>query len=481
MQQLRSVVQVPRARWSLTYDKESILELPTYSLANNPYTRDLHIKPGKGSFASVYSATKYNEALDNSVTQLSTFYALKVITITSSKKRKMARKEIDILTRLQNHPHRNVLRLEEAFFLEDPRTIILATQPYAPLSLERFFTKTLLYDREEWYEPHRLRPWPEITRQCLEGLHFLHTRDPPILHLDLKPQNILLWKFQDSNGPVVIQPIIADFGISSDLPIENSNQQGTLEYMSPEVLDGASQTIYSDMWALGCCFAQIFVLLYSGERALAELRDVIHEPDRPEYPPYLTRVRAILSRSDVGNHPHKAMQIFFQFQGMVSKMLHSRADYVLRPTTGVALAYHRDIEAHLQIKKLDISRLTICSVFGSKRVLGCRVLTRSTIGENIRVWKRDSKGQLPVICTGIWRFLMPFIRLSAPRFVYLTMAKDDSTDVKHIEYDFPSALSRKRKHSTYPIKLSADQATVNGTIQKLWKMEDWELDDSPRY
>ena len=229
------------------YDKESTMDIPSRPSGVYPYIIDQHIKPGEGSFASVYSATKNNQASDNSLYRPQAPYALKAMTITSRRKIEMVRNEIKILRRLQNHLHRNILRLEDGFFVEDSHTVFLATQPYAPLSLEKFFTKTLLYDREEWHEPYYLLQWPKIIRQCLEGLEFLHTQEPQILHGDLKPQNISLWKVQDPDGPVEIRPIIADFGISADRTVKHSDQQGTIEYMSPEVLDGASKSIYSDV------------------------------------------------------------------------------------------------------------------------------------------------------------------------------------------------------------------------------------------
>jgi serine/threonine protein kinase len=463
------------------------LRLQSRSSDTNPYTIDLHIKPGKGSFASVYSASKGNQASDNSVSQPNSSYALKVMTITSSKKSEMVRKEIQILRRLRNHSHRNVLQLEEAFYMEDPRTVVLATQPYAPLSLEKFFTKTLHYDREEWYEPHHLQPWPEIIRQCLEGLEFLHTQEPQILHLDLKSQNILLWKIQGPNGHVEIRPIIADFGISTDLPVEDSAQQGTLEYMSPEVLDGASQTIYSDIWALGCCFAQIFVLLYPGERSLVELREAIHNPDQRGFSKNLDKVNSMLYRSDGKNYSDKTLEIFVDFRKTISQMLHPGSNH-LRPTTQVALAYHQELEAHLEVTKLNISGLIICLKFGpmkvSSRVDGPNL---PSIGNLIIFCKRTSESQRSVISTGIWRALVLFLRPSTPRLVYLTMPKNEKTNVTHMEDDFPSTFSPKKSErqkidsrqpqvqSPYFMQLSTDQESVNRTIQILWKAEDLDL------
>ena len=417
------------------------------------------------------------------------------MTITSLGKIEMVRNEIKVLRRLQNHSHRNILRLEDEFFVEDSRTVFLATQPYAPLSLEKFFTKTLLYDREEWHEPFRLLQWPKIIHQCLEGLEFLHTQEPQILHGDLKPQNILLWKVQDPDGPVTIHPIIADFGISTDRTVKHSDQQGTVEYMSPEVLDGASKSIYSDMWALGCCFAQIFVLLYSGEQSLAKLRDAIHNPDQPGFSKNLNKVESMLKKPDGKNHSDQTLELFVDFRETVSGILHPNPNS-LRPTTQIALADLQELEARLEIPKLNISELTICFTFGpvkiSRRIDG-PVLRSIT---DLVIFCKDtaeSESQRSAVSFGVWRLLVFYIRPSIPRLVYLTMPKGEKTHVIHIEEELASTISSKKEskrkktestkllpQSPYISQISNSQQSVNDTIEDFWEVGTSRLANSSR-
>lgn len=69
-----------------------------------------------------------------------------------------------------------------------------------------------------------------FTRQCLDGLHYLHKNR--IIHRDIKPANILIDK-----GVIKL----ADFGASKRLDEELLNQTeqgifGTMLYMAPEVM-----------------------------------------------------------------------------------------------------------------------------------------------------------------------------------------------------------------------------------------------------
>ncbi|KAH8984945.1 kinase-like protein [Lactarius akahatsu] len=87
------------------------------------------------------------------------------------------------------------------------------------------------------------------------GLGFLH--DKSILHLDLKPGNVLLtW----DEGALIPRAMLSDFGTSRDMlqmPRVRSGNTGTLEYSSPESLPVPPHNTLpqtdskSDMWSLG--------------------------------------------------------------------------------------------------------------------------------------------------------------------------------------------------------------------------------------
>ncbi|XP_032614141.1 serine/threonine-protein kinase 17A isoform X1 [Hylobates moloch] len=98
-------------------------------------------------------------------------------------------------------------------------------------------------DREEAFKEKDVQ---RLMRQILEGVHFLHTRD--VVHLDLKPQNILL----TSESPLGDIKIV-DFGLSRIL--KNSEElreiMGTPEYVAPEILSYDPISMATDMWSIG--------------------------------------------------------------------------------------------------------------------------------------------------------------------------------------------------------------------------------------
>ncbi|KAF5383058.1 hypothetical protein D9615_004945 [Tricholomella constricta] len=94
-----------------------------------------------------------------------------------------------------------------------------------------------------------------LFQDVVGGLEFLHNKS--ILHLDLKPGNVLLtW----DEGKLIPRAMLSDFGTSRDMLQSSRNRSGntgTLEYTSPESLPspltGLLQQIDSkaDMWSLG--------------------------------------------------------------------------------------------------------------------------------------------------------------------------------------------------------------------------------------
>ena len=84
-----------------------------------------------------------------------------------------------------------------------------------------------------------------FIRQIVRGVHFIHSQN--ILHLDLKPFNIMFANPDDDYNLRII-----DFGLAEQMAEDEKQVKmtmcGTLEYMSPEVMDCKFASAASDMW-----------------------------------------------------------------------------------------------------------------------------------------------------------------------------------------------------------------------------------------
>ncbi|RXN04334.1 serine threonine- kinase 17A-like protein [Labeo rohita] len=98
-------------------------------------------------------------------------------------------------------------------------------------------------DRDEAFKEEDVK---RLMRQILEGVSFLHRNN--VVHLDLKPQNILL----TSESPLGDIKVV-DFGLSR---LMSSSQEireimGTPEYVAPEILNYEPISTATDMWSIG--------------------------------------------------------------------------------------------------------------------------------------------------------------------------------------------------------------------------------------
>jgi tRNA A-37 threonylcarbamoyl transferase component Bud32/tetratricopeptide (TPR) repeat protein len=133
----------------------------------------------------------------------------------------------------------------------------------------------------------------DLLVQILRALGYLHRRG--VLHLDLKPSNILV--VDRGGGPVVK---VLDFGLASGS--EESRRErtaaGTLAYLAPELFRGAAPSESSDLYAAGVLACEILSGRHPFPDALepAALIDrVLHaEPDLSRLSPAL---RGIVGRA----------------------------------------------------------------------------------------------------------------------------------------------------------------------------------------
>ncbi|KAL3940226.1 MAG: hypothetical protein SGBAC_005186 [Bacillariaceae sp.] len=105
-----------------------------------------------------------------------------------------------------------------------------------------------------------------ILRDISQGVRFLHSADPPVIHGDLKAANILVDRYYRAK--------VADFGLSQKKQLRGT---GTPYWMAPELLrNETSQTAASDVFSFGVVLVEVFSRKdpYEGEDAEVVLKKV---------------------------------------------------------------------------------------------------------------------------------------------------------------------------------------------------------------
>lgn len=140
--------------------------------------------------------------------------------------------------------------------LEHPRIIkilgFVDARPQPYLIMEYFDSENLKFAM--WYMPERVAGHEfDILRLTCEGIHFLHLQN--VLHLDLKPENVLV----AAGGDVRL----IDFSIALTrwnrlLGFGKKAYGGTPLYMPPEQIRGEKVTPASDQYAFGAMTFELF-------------------------------------------------------------------------------------------------------------------------------------------------------------------------------------------------------------------------------
>lgn len=99
------------------------------------------------------------------------------------------------------------------------------------------------------------RDFDALVRQTLEGMSAVHAKG--ILHLDLKPENLMIHRLPDGR----LQVKILDFGLAKSTAKEGrqcteprSGLLGSVHFMAPEQFEHAPVDVRTDIYALGCTF-----------------------------------------------------------------------------------------------------------------------------------------------------------------------------------------------------------------------------------
>ncbi|XP_051009996.1 striated muscle preferentially expressed protein kinase isoform X3 [Acomys russatus] len=183
---------------------------------------DIHQEIGRGAFSYLRRVVERSSGLE---------FAAKFIP-SQAKPKPSARREARLLAQLQ---HDSVLYFHEAF--ERRRGLVIVTELCTEELLERMARKPTVCESET----------RAYMRQVLEGICYLHQSH--VLHLDVKPENLLVW--DGAGGEEHVR--ICDFGNAQELtPGEPQYcQYGTPEFVAPEIVNQSPVSGVTDIWPVG--------------------------------------------------------------------------------------------------------------------------------------------------------------------------------------------------------------------------------------
>lgn len=176
-----------------------------------------------------------------------------IVNITDDDSIKKIKAEIEILKPLK---HPNIISFIFCFYNDAKNEIVFITELFSGGSLSKYLLE---------FKYPRLRLVKLWCQEILKGLKYLHEYKPPIIHRDIKCDNIFINK---NTGEVKI----GDLGLSIILKDTEYAEQfcGTIEYCSPEVYQkkyGVKSDIYS--------FGMSMIEMITGEKPYSECKGQI--------------------------------------------------------------------------------------------------------------------------------------------------------------------------------------------------------------
>ncbi|XP_055985948.1 serine/threonine-protein kinase WNK3 [Sorex fumeus] len=216
-------------------EKEIEEEAEMKAVATSPSGRFLKfdIELGRGAFKTVY------KGLDTETWVEVAWCELQDRKLTKAEQQRF-KEEAEMLKGLQ---HPNIVRFYDSWesVLKGKKCIVLVTELMTSGTLKTYLK------RFKVMKPKVLRSW---CRQILKGLQFLHTRTPPIIHRDLKCDNIFI------TGPTGSVKI-GDLGLATLMRTSFAKSViGTPEFMAPEMYEEHYDESV-DVYAFGMCMLEM--------------------------------------------------------------------------------------------------------------------------------------------------------------------------------------------------------------------------------
>ncbi|XP_062330369.1 serine/threonine-protein kinase WNK4 [Osmerus eperlanus] len=217
------------------WEQEEKEDIETKAVATSPDGRYLkfNIEIGRGSFKTVY------KGLDTETTVEVAWCELQTLKLTKVERQRFS-EEVEMLKGLQ---HPNIVRFYDSWksTVKGHKCILLVTELMTSGTLKTYLKR---------FKEMKLKLLQRWSHQILKGLHFLHTRTPPIIHRDLKCDNIFI------TGPTGSVKI-GDLGLATLKSASFAKSViGTPEFMAPEMYEEKYDEAV-DVYAFGMCILEM--------------------------------------------------------------------------------------------------------------------------------------------------------------------------------------------------------------------------------
>ncbi|XWS08977.1 hypothetical protein CRYUN_Cryun40dG0046100 [Craigia yunnanensis] len=193
---------------------------------------------GKGASKTVYKAFDEFEGIEVAWNQVKLHDFLQ-----SSEDLERLYCEIHLLKTLK---HENIMKFYTSWVDTTNRNINFVTEMFTSGTLRQYRLK---------HRRVNVRAVKHWCRQILRGLLYLHTHDPPVIHRDLKCDNIFV---NGNQGEVKI----GDLGLAAILRKSHAAScVGTPEFMAPEVYEEEYNELV-DIYSFGMCILEMVTFEY---------------------------------------------------------------------------------------------------------------------------------------------------------------------------------------------------------------------------
>ncbi|GLU21530.1 hypothetical protein SLE2022_376630 [Rubroshorea leprosula] len=194
---------------------------------------------GRGAFKKVYRAFDELEGIEVAWNQVKVSDLLR-----NSVDLERLYSEVHLLKTLK---HKNIIKFYNSWVDANHENINFITEIFTSGTLRQYRKKHKHVD---------LRALKKWSRQILEGLLYLHSHDPPVIHRDLKCDNIFI---NGNQGEVKI----GDLGLAAILHKAHSAHSviGTPEFMAPELYEEEYNELV-DIYAFGMCLLELVTFEY---------------------------------------------------------------------------------------------------------------------------------------------------------------------------------------------------------------------------